>query len=204
LEADKYIEKVSALKIENLKAKVVNSTENCPEIELGYNDSDWPSLWKIQKEIQKANAVVYRGTISLPEDLADAKVNLFYNCIGNLQTVYINGEAISSELNKDEKERHTFQLDVAKLKAGKNEIAIVATPYKVKNSWDSPNTNPGVVQVIVPAKAYRRSLFSGYAQVIVQSTKEAGTIKLIAKSEGLEEAVLSIETKESENRAFVK
>ncbi|MFA9390771.1 MAG: beta-galactosidase GalA [Prolixibacteraceae bacterium] len=196
LEPDKYIDQVSAIKIENMKARVVENGEGRPEVGVGFDDSGWSSARKMSSEIQEAKAIVYRGTIDFPDSIENARVNLFYNCIGNLQTVYINGEAISGELNKDEKERYTFQLDASKLKSGKNVLAIVATPYKVKNSWDSPNTNPGLVQVIIPAKNYQRSLFSGYAQVIVQTTKEAGEIKLRAISEGIRDEIFTIQTEE--------
>lgn len=204
LEPDKYIEKVSSIKIENMKAKVVDGMENRSEVALGFDDSEWQSARKMQWEIQQAIAIVYRGTINLPEGVESAQVNFFYNCIGDLQTLYLNGETISGELNKYEKERYAFILDASKLKPGKNEIAIVATPYKVKNTWDSPNTNPGVVQVIIPAENYKRSLFSGYAQVIVQTTKEAGEIKLTAKSEGLEDAIFTIQSDEVKPRASVE
>jgi beta-galactosidase len=50
----------------------------------------------------------------------------------------------------------------------------------------------------MPAPNYTRSLFSGKAQVIVQAGKEAGEIKLTAKSKGLIPTVLSISTKKAE------
>ena len=188
LEPDKYIDQVSSIKIENMKVKVVENMEKRPEVALNFDDSEWQVAENMRREVQEAKAIIYRGAINLPKDIENAQVNFFYNCIGDLQTVYVNGEPISEELNKKQKERYAFNLDVSKLKTGKNEIAIVATPYTVAHSWDSPNTDPGVVQVIIPAKNYKRSLFSGFAQVIVQTTKEAGEIKLTAKSEGLKDA----------------
>ena len=203
LEADKYIDEISAIKIENLKAKIVDSTSDRPEIAQGYNDAQWSSAQKMQSEIQKAKAVVYRGTIKLPKGASMAEINFFYNCIGNLQTIYLNGEAISDLLNKDEKERYAFKLDADKIMEGENEIAIVATPYTVKNSWDSPNTNPGIVQCIIPTENYKRSLFSGKAQIIVQATKSEGEIILKASAEGLESESLKITVKPAIPRAAV-
>lgn len=46
--------------------------------------------------------------------------------------------------------------------------------------WDGPC--PAAIQVIVPAPQWKRSVFNGLAQVIVQSTREAGDIKLHATS----------------------
>lgn len=204
LEADKYIDQISILKIENIKAKIIDNIENCKEVALGYNDTSWPFSAEIQNLIQKGKAVVYRGELNLPEKINDAKISFFYNCIGNSQTLYLNGEAISEELKKEENERFTFQLDASKVKAGKNEIAIVATPFIVKNSWDTPNTDIGNIQLVIPAKQYNRSLFNGYAQVIVQTTKEPGVIKIKATSNEIESATIIINSNASEIRGCVK
>lgn len=204
LEPDKYIETVEALKIENMKAKTVENTLDRPEVTMGFDDSSWSSMQRMGRQIQEAKAVVFRGEIHLPEDISEAKVKLFYNAIGNLQQLYVNGQAISDELNKDQKERYAFELENTLLRPGKNEIAIVATPYTVKNSWESPNTDPGVVQVIIPAAPYQRSLFSGYAQVIVQTGREAGSIRLTAKAEGLKPYTLVLNSEESMLRPYVE
>lgn len=74
-------------------------------------------------------------------------------------------------------------------------LAFVATSYFLEQTWSNPNTDAGVVQLILPAPQNKRSLFSGKAQVIVQSTSEEETITLKAKSNGLTTSVLSIGTK---------
>jgi beta-galactosidase len=58
----------------------------------------------------------------------------------------------------------------------------------------SPNTDPGVNQLTIPAPQWKRSLFSGKAQVIVQSRTDAGQIKLTARSKGLISSELLIDT----------
>lgn len=203
LEPDKYIDEVSILHFHNMKAKVVDGIENRPEVALGFNDSEWVSHSQIRNEIQKGIATVYRGTFNLPENVSDAKVNLFYNAIGDEQVLYINGKTISENLDKKSGERYSFELDKKLLKAGQNEFSIVATPYTVPNRWDTPNTNPGVIQVIVPAKQYNRSLFSGYAQVLVQTSKEPGTIVLKAFSEGIKNTEFILNSKKTELRPSV-
>lgn len=204
LEADKFVDDTQSLKLEGMKAKVVTTKDQYEEVSAGYDDTSWPVHYNIRGEIQRGEATVYRANVDLPEGIENGKVTFFYNCIGDLQTIFVNGKAISGELNKKENERYTFKLDASLLKPGKNEISIVATPYTVRNSWDSPNTDPGVVQVILPAKPYQRSLFNGYAQVIVQSTKESGELVLTARSIGLKEAVLSVNTTEVVPKPFVK
>ena len=203
LEPDKYIDDVSILYFHNMKAKVIDGIENRTEVALGFDDSEWKSHFQIRNEIQKGTASVYRGTFNLPENVLDAKVNLFYNAIGDEQILYINGKAISEKLEKKLGERYSFELDKKLLKAGQNEFSIVAKPYTVRNLWDSPNTNPGVIQVIIPAQQYNRSLFSGYAQVLVQTSKEPGTIVLKAFSEGVKSTEFILNSKKTELRSSV-
>ena len=71
------------------------------------------------------------------------------------------------------------------LHPGKNIIAILATPLLKKYQWDAVNTNPGLIQLFTPAAGWKRKLFNGYAQVIIQTQNKKGEVKLIATAEGL-------------------
>jgi len=57
----------------------------------------------------------------------------------------------------------------------------------------NPNVN---VQIIghVTAAPWSRSLFNGLAQVIVQSTRDAGEIKLTATADGLAPTTAAVQT----------
>jgi hypothetical protein len=50
--------------------------------------------------------------------------------------------------------------------------------------------NPAVVKVVTLAEGWKRNLFNGLAQVIVQSTGQTGDITLTATSPNLTPAVL--------------
>jgi beta-galactosidase len=43
--------------------------------------------------------------------------------------------------------------------------------------------------------AWKRSVFNGLAQIIVQASKEGGPLKLTARSTGLQPATISLEAK---------
>lgn len=204
LEPDKYIEAVKALPLENIRAKIVTDFNDPDALALLKVDQDWKPYRQVQNEIKQAGAVVYNATLQLPDFNEASKISFLYNCIGDKQVLYLNGKAISGELHKKDGERYRFEFDHSLLKPGNNELTIVATPYTVRNSWDSPNTNPGVVQVINPAPKYQRSLFNGYAQVIVQTSREAGNIRFTAKSEGLKDGVIMLNVAESKGRPHVE
>lgn len=54
-----------------------------------------------------------------------------------------------------------------------------------------------------PEKGNQRSLFNGLAQIIVQSTEDAGEIKLIATAEGLKPATATVQVQPCAPRPFV-
>lgn len=192
LEPDQYLEKVSTVNIENLKEKVIQSTEDRPEIAIDFNDADWEPAFKTPRFPETAKAVVYRGSFRLPDSIATAAITFFYNNIGQTESIYINGQPAVQNV-ADTKAGKEFKITQNMLRPGKNNIAIVAVPFIKKNSWDYNNTNPGTVQLIIPAAQWKRKLFNGLAEVIVQSTDEPGQIVLTATSTGLKKTELKID-----------
>jgi beta-galactosidase len=57
--------------------------------------------------------------------------------------------------------------------------------------------------MLTPAGQWKRSVFNGLAQVIVQSTGQAGQITLTANSPGLSPAVLKLETQPANPRPAI-
>jgi beta-galactosidase len=196
LEADKYIETIQTCSIENLKEKIVNSTDNIGEIAADYNDANWDNAFKDERTQAfgtSAKVIIYRGNFSLPQLSNDARVSFFYKPIGKLQSIYVNGKIIADSV-RENNSNTAFVLDKLLLHEGKNSIAIIATPLLKQHSWDNINMDAGLFQIINPATAWKRKLFNGLAQVIVQSTGEAGEIILTATSENLKKQQLKIQS----------
>ncbi len=82
------------------------------------------------------------------------------------------------------------------LHSGQNIVAMYVTRFSEANKkmqlfrWDG--AGPAGVQVVTPAAPWKRSVFNGLAQVIVQLTREAGEIRLTATSPGLTSAQMNI------------
>ena len=119
-----------------------------------------------------------------------------------MQSVYINGKQIGNNLPED-KNGNEFKLSSLLVHPGINTIAIEAVPLTKMHSWDPLNTNPGLIQLLYPAQAWRRKLFNGLAQVIVQSTGEKGQIVLTATSPSVKTSVLKVNAVPSATRASV-
>jgi beta-galactosidase len=197
LEPDQYVERVDLVNIGNLKEKFVEELNVKAEVMADYDDSGWQNAFKDTRDDefgQKVKAIVYRAGFTMPDDFATATTTFFSKNIGEVQSIYINGKEVGHEI-KESDGKQGFKLDASLLHPGTNTIAIVATPLLKANIWASVNTDPGLIQLVYPAAPYKRKLFNGYAQVIVQSTGRPGTIILKATSPGLKESAVEITAK---------
>jgi beta-galactosidase len=198
LEADKFLETIRVVPIENLKEKFIdniNITEGTAAI---YDDKQWQKAFtddRLKTFGEKVKAVLYRGSFTLPEITAADMITLFYKSLGKEQSIYINGKLIAANILQAGK-GNEYVIDAALLRKGINSIAITATPLLKAQSWDNVNMDPGVFQIITPAAAYKRKLFSGLAQVIVQVEGE-GEILLTATSAALKMGTLKLQAKKN-------
>jgi beta-galactosidase len=108
----------------------------------------------------------------------------------------VNGHALGLNLRRDPV-GYSYALDRGLLQPGRNVVTIFATRFANKGDqmfhWNGPG--PAAVQIVTPAPQWTRSAFNGLAQVIVQSTPQAGAIKLTAASPGLAPAEVEIDSR---------
>ena len=79
------------------------------------------------------------------------------------------------------------------LREGRNVLAVIATPYENDRARErASKVPPAVLRVEAAPAPWSRRLFNGLAQVIVQSTGEAGAIRLRATAPGLAPAELTL------------
>lgn len=197
LEPDQYLETIVPLKIDNLREKFVIGWDNPEEIKADYDDSNWQRAFKDTRDEkfgQEVKMLVYRGVFNIRADKDKAAITLFYNSLGKEQSIYINGTEIAHQIKSNKGDE--LRIDPSLLHEGKNSIAIVASPMLRANIWSGVNSDPGIIQMKYPAAIWKRKLFSGLAQVIVQSTGEPGDINLTASSSGLESKSIRIQTKQ--------
>jgi beta-galactosidase len=209
-EPDKFVESVSSCPVTNWHRKAVDGTTNHPEVAYGFDDSGWQAVFTGSEGggnhrrgfAQFSHTNVYRGEFEMPEIIGGA-TSLLLRDLGGQEWVYINGKPIAGNFQRNAA-GHEFTLDSATLHSGKNVIAIIATPQPDARGRSRGNRNgssPALVKTITPSGDWRRSLFSGLAQVIVQSTRQPGEITLTASSPGLSQNVLKLQTQSVTFRA---
>ncbi len=193
-EPDKFVETVSSAKISRMSVLVLKSLESWPAVSATASESDWKPAFRNNRnedwKVYKDSLIALRGSFDLSDLTSQTIVNLFAKSIVTNQSIYINGHLLASNIGRNDAQ--TFKLDPATIQKGKNEYIVVGKRFRKKSEWDEPNTNPGIIQVIVKAEPWKRKAFNGLAQVIIQSTKQAGQISLTATSGGLTPATLII------------
>lgn len=196
LEPDQYIETYTVLNFENLIEKIVVDFNVSYETQENVAIESWQKAFTDDRDSlfgKKVKAVVYRTEFELPANYNETAISLFYNSLGKNQSIFINGNKISNEIPENKK-GDIFELDKKILHSGKNSIAIIAEPLLKKYKWDVVNQNPGTIQIIAKAENYKRKLFNGLAEIIIQTTDETGEITLIATSKGLKNAEIKIQS----------
>jgi beta-galactosidase len=150
--------------------------------------SGWrdPRVWLAPESQPAATShVVLRGQFAGPTMAPNDRAALFIDQLGADQAVYVNGRAVSATRVEG---GLMVALEGAKLKQENSLAYVVTTPEDgVQGMLDrSAGTSKwGVLRVISPAAPWRRHVFNGWAQVIIQSTGEVGEAVLAARSNGL-------------------
>jgi beta-galactosidase len=176
-----------------------------PEYAPGFDDAAW-NVIKPKTDgdtgelvLNSGQTAIYRAHINLTEaDLASPGIQIRFGGIDDHGWIFVNNQRVG--------ESHDWQaqpaFDIKKtLHAGDNIIAV-----GVRNEEGSGGLNPDVNVELVGkpvASAWSRSAFNGLAQIMVQSTKTAGEIKLTATAAGLQAATVSVPTQSTAPRPFV-
>jgi beta-galactosidase len=172
--------------------KISKSREAIPEYANDFDDSAWKPVSGGGPTIETQDtAAIYRAHVTLTEeDLQGVGAMICFGGADDEGWYFVNDHFIG--------ESHDWQaqpiFDAKKyLHVGDNVIAV-----GVYNGVAQGGLNPNVnVQIIghVTTAPWSRSLFNGLAQVIVQSAKDAGEIKLTATADGLMPATAAVQTK---------
>lgn len=187
-------ETIRSTKIESLKELSVNSLNNRPEVEAGFDDSGWKDAFTGQSAdwtVYTDSLIVVRGTFELPEMIPGTEVTLFPKSITENQTMFVNGHRVGTRVSRDDPGQ-SFRLDRQLIKPGRNIYAITGTRFRKRHQWDVPNTDPGSLQIVSPAPQWKRKVFNGLAQILVQSTLQPGLLTLSASSPGLKPDTVKI------------
>jgi beta-galactosidase len=136
------------------------------------------------------SAVFHTQVTLAPEDLAAGRAVLRFGMIDDDGWAYVNGQPVGE--SHDWRASPGFEVG-GFLHAGDNAIAVAV------HNGDGPGGINRGVSIDFPSRAVaahsQRSVFSGLAQVIIQSGTEPGEIRLTASADGLAPATVVIQAK---------
>jgi beta-galactosidase len=181
-------------------AKIPKNRSEVPEYGNDFNDSAWKTISGSGPTIETPETTaIYRAHFTLTDDdLKGVGAQICFSGCDDEGWYFVNGQFVG--------ESHDWQaqpvFDIKKfVHAGDNVVAV-----GVNNVVGSGGLNPNVtVKVVGNASIapWSRSLFNGLAQVLVQSTPQAGEFKLTASANGLTSATAVLETKPCTPRPFL-
>jgi beta-galactosidase len=206
-EKDRFIDSVSQAAITGLRAGFTDPAGIPDATAPDFDDTVWPFAIDSQGNYavrpgDTTKVMVLRGAFLLPEFLSGAEAIVYPKSLGEIQSVYVNGRRIAEAFRRDDPVV-PVRLDPDLMRPGRNVYAVTGKPLVPRFQYDNLNTDPGVVQVFVPAAPWKRRAFNGLAQVIVQSGGSPGRIRLIAESPGLKSAVMTIQAEPAPVRPSV-
>ena len=142
---------------------------------------------------------IYRAHFTLTEaDLSGAGAQICFSGCDDEGWYYVNGQFIGE--SHDWQAQPIFNLKPV-VHVGDNVIAV-----GVYNSVGTGGLNPSVTVKIIGQTSvppWSRSLFNGLAQVIVQSSRDVGEMKLTATADGLAPATAAVQTQPCSPRPFL-
>ncbi len=182
--------------------KVVNVYgASLAEFKTNFDDSTWEAA-NPQSDggpLGERDQAIYRVKIQVTEsDLASRAVELRCGMIDEDGWVYVNGRQIG--------ESHDWQVPAVFdlkpfLHPGENTLAVAVANYSGQGGLNKGVTLEFPEKLVAPE--WQRSVFNGLAQIIIQSTKEPGEIKLTASADGLSPATISIQSQPCPPRPFI-
>jgi beta-galactosidase len=177
-------------KLVNYKASEFASAKT-PEYAADFDDSAWDkaSSENENPQLSQGQSAIFRQHVKLTaHDLASADSRIYFGRIDDFGWIFVNGEPVGESHNWQDSPDY----DLKKyLHEGDNVIA-VGVRNEASGGGLTLGANLQLVSQPATSPAWSRSVFNGLAQVIVQSTKEAGEIKLTASGDGLKPAMVTV------------
>jgi beta-galactosidase len=173
-----------------------------PEYANDIDDSGW-NVMKPKADIDfvlsEGQSGVFRAHVRLTEaDLANPAVMVRFGGIDDHGWIFVNNQYVGD--SSDWAAQPAFEIKKA-LHAGDNVIA-VGVFNESSNGGLNPNVNVELIGQPL-AVDWSRSVFNGLAQIMVQSSKDAGEIKLTASADGLKPVTTTITTQAAAARPSV-
>jgi beta-galactosidase len=196
-EPDKFLDSWSTIGL-RWKQTTAMAPDREKVVSVHLDDSQWsdldppPAALVGDKDRRDSHheVTIVRGVFDRPSLAPDAEVRLLLRFSGKAE-VYVNERSVP--LGENHSGDHVVSLRPDALQPKANVVAIV-----YEGPLDARDQNrlqqPAVIKVKTPPPLWKRSLFNGKAQVIVQSSLDPDQLILTASVPGLQDGIAKIST----------
>ena len=176
-----------------------------PETAANFDDASWSALTPPAPGpsgvVPEGEAAIFRTHLALTkEEWANPGVQLRFAGLGDHGFLYVNGQRVAE--THEWMPQPPFEMRKS-LHEGDNVIVVFVSRESPKGDFNTAVSLDLTSVPVMPPSPWLRSVFNGLAQVIVQSTKEPGTLTLTATGEGLKPASVSVQSQPCEPRPSV-
>jgi beta-galactosidase len=177
------------------------SSGKIAELQTNYDDSTW-DIANVQADggqLGDQENAVFRAKINMTAaDLTAHAIELRFGSIHEEGRIYVNGR----NAGESQDWQVPTVVDIkSSLHPGENTIAVAVQNWNGSGGLDKGVTLQFADNPVAPE--WKRSTFNGLAQVLVQSTKEPGEIKLTASADDLTPAILKLNAQPATPRPAV-
>ncbi|HWA74374.1 MAG TPA: beta-galactosidase GalA [Polyangiaceae bacterium] len=188
-EPDRVAPTVTTLAFSNFREHAASGAEDLRTVRVEFDDSRWKPAFSAAPH----EARVYRGTLLAKRLALGARVRLLLRHFGGSSVVYLNGKKLGSFALTNDAPLPSVELSAGSIREGRNVLSVIATPFENDKARErAQKVPPALVRLETPAAPWRRQLFNGFAQLIVQSNGQAGPIRITASAAGLTSAELRL------------
>jgi beta-galactosidase len=189
-EPDRNVDAVTGLTVEDWRGRIAPAGTTAPApaetLEPLPRLGNWLAPLPHPGELYDLTA-----TFAVAELPADGRWQLFLPAFGRRTTVWVNGRELARDVDTASA-GPAVRLDPGLLVVGQNRVQVLAVPFEDRRNHIPELTRIGAVQFWRPAPPWHRSVFNGYALVVIQADSTPGTLQLTARSEGLDSAVVAL------------
>ncbi|HWB27533.1 MAG TPA: beta-galactosidase GalA [Chitinophagaceae bacterium] len=176
--------------LEGWRMHAVSAAADSSQLLTNYDDSHWQRVdaGKETGSLKPGMEGVFRAHFIIKaDDIENSSCIIRFGMIDDDGWVFINGKLVGE--SHDWQSEQSFDIKQF-LQPGANTVAVL-----VKNKGGAGGISKGVTVELtknhIPLH-WRRSVFTGLAQVIIQSDKTSGEIKLTAHAKGLQQGSITI------------
>jgi beta-galactosidase len=196
-EVDRAAARYGYASLVNWRSLAVDSTKDRPEVGASVDTSKWrdPFRWlPPEQQPPSTNALVLRGEFSAPPMQEGETVALFVASLDDQQTVFLNGKPVFPKL--EDSGALIVDINPASLQSVNSLTFVFKAPtggVPALADASQAGVNWATLRIAKPASPWKRKVFNGYAQVIVQSTGATGNSIVHATASGLKGAKISLD-----------